>query len=154
MVAGRREPFRRFVHRTMPLLVAALVAILLASSGGRARSKYPAVTTYPSLPADARNVLLIVWGTVRTDNLSLHGYGRKTSPNLTKRGESLLVAALFDCHDRPHQFVRRIVAVNREKRAPRSEPVSSTVSSEPSRWFNLILKCRPPTAANPCMKET
>jgi hypothetical protein len=35
-------------------------------------------------PSDARNVLLIVWNTVQTDNLSLHGYGRKTSPNLER----------------------------------------------------------------------
>ncbi len=36
----------------------------------------------PSPPADARNLLLIVWDTVRARNLSLHGYARRTSPNL------------------------------------------------------------------------
>ena len=38
----------------------------------------------PAPPAGAQNVLLIVWDTVRIDNLSLHGYPRKTSPNLER----------------------------------------------------------------------
>ena len=37
---------------------------------------------FPPSPAGARNVLLIVWDTVRASNLSLYGYGRPTTPNL------------------------------------------------------------------------
>ena len=84
VVASRRESFLRLVHRTIPLLFGAMVAIVLVSFGGRAWLEHQAATALPSPPADARNVLLIVWDTVRTDNLSLHGYGRKTSPNLVR----------------------------------------------------------------------
>jgi arylsulfatase A-like enzyme len=35
-------------------------------------------------PPAARNVLLIVWDTVRAGNLSLHGYSRPTTPNLER----------------------------------------------------------------------
>jgi arylsulfatase A-like enzyme len=82
LVGGRREPFVRMVRRTSPLLVGALLAILLLSVGGRAWSEYRARATVPPPPANARNVLLIVWDTVRAGNLSLYGYGRRTSPNL------------------------------------------------------------------------
>jgi arylsulfatase A-like enzyme len=84
LVASRHELFLRLVYRTIPLLVVTVVAIALVKSGGRAWAEYRAVTTLPAPPANARNVLLIVWDTVRTDNLSLHGYGRKTSPNLER----------------------------------------------------------------------
>ena len=84
LVAVRREPFLLFVHRTTPLLIGATLAILLVSSGVRAWSEYRALAKLPSPPSDAGNVLLIVWDTVRTGNLSLHGYGRRTSPNLER----------------------------------------------------------------------
>ena len=67
-----------------PLLVGAVLAIMLLTFGGRAWSEYRASAALPPAPADARNVLLIVWDTVRAGNLSLHGYGRRTSPNLER----------------------------------------------------------------------
>jgi arylsulfatase A-like enzyme len=72
------------VRRTSPLLVGSLLAIALLTWGGRAWSEYRAVANLPSPPSDARNVLLIVWDTVRAGNLSLHGYSRRTSPNLAR----------------------------------------------------------------------
>ena len=38
----------------------------------------------PPPPSQARNVVLIVWDTVRASNLSLYGYPRDTTPNLTR----------------------------------------------------------------------
>jgi arylsulfatase A-like enzyme len=84
LVGVRREPFLRFVRRTSLLLVGAIVAILLLTFGGRAWFDYRTMAALPAPPPDARNVLLIVWDTVRAQNLSLHGYGRRTSPNLEK----------------------------------------------------------------------
>ena len=84
LVAIHRESFFWLVRRTMALLVGAVVAILLVTYGGRAWSEHQAVSNLPSAHADAQNVLLIVWDTVRTDNLSVHGYRRKTSPNLER----------------------------------------------------------------------
>ena len=65
--AARREPFLRLVRRTSPLLVGAVLAIMLLTVGGRAWSEYRAAATLPPPPADARNVLLIVWDTVRAE---------------------------------------------------------------------------------------
>jgi arylsulfatase A-like enzyme len=84
LAAGRSNQFLRFVRRTSTVLVGALLAILLLSLGNRAWSEYRAVSNLSPPSADARNVLLITWDTVRTGNLSLHGYGRKTSPNLER----------------------------------------------------------------------
>jgi arylsulfatase A-like enzyme len=82
LVGARREPFLRIVRLTSPLLVGALLAIMLLTVGGRAWSEYRVAATLPPPRANARNVLLIVWDTVRAENLSLHGYRRRTSPNL------------------------------------------------------------------------
>ena len=38
----------------------------------------------PPSPAGVPNVILVIWDTVRTGNLSLHGYRRPTSPNLER----------------------------------------------------------------------
>ena len=84
LAGARREPFLRLVRRTAPALVGVLLAITVISLGRRAWSEHRALATLPPPPAGARNVLLIVWDTVRAGNLSLHGYGRQTSPNLER----------------------------------------------------------------------
>ena len=72
------------VRRTVPLLGGALLTIILATIGGRAWSEHRALAALPPAPPNARNVLLIVWDTVRASNLSLHGYARQTTPNLER----------------------------------------------------------------------
>jgi arylsulfatase A-like enzyme len=80
--AGRRiEALEKFARRTAPLLVVAVVMLALATTGARAWAEHQAIATLPP-PAKAPSVLLIVWDTVRAKNLSLHGYFRKTTPNL------------------------------------------------------------------------
>jgi arylsulfatase A-like enzyme len=83
-VGARPEAFLRMVRFTSPMLIGALGVVMVLSLGGRAWSEYRAVSSLPRPPTDAGNVLLIVWDTVRTDNLSLHGYGRRTTPNLER----------------------------------------------------------------------
>jgi arylsulfatase A-like enzyme len=70
------------VRRTAPLLAGTLLATLLAMIGGRAWSEHRAVSSLPSPPPNAPNLLLIVWDTVRADHLGLHGSGRRTTPHL------------------------------------------------------------------------
>jgi arylsulfatase A-like enzyme len=84
LVRRFRAPFLRLVRRTSPLLVGALMVIVLLTFGGRAWSEHRALAALPPAPSGARNVLLIVWDTVRPGNLSLHGYRRRTSPNLER----------------------------------------------------------------------
>jgi arylsulfatase A-like enzyme len=62
-----------------------LLSILAALSSGRqAIKEYRAMTALPVPARSARNVVLIVWDTVRAPNLSLYGYDRDTTPNLRK----------------------------------------------------------------------
>jgi arylsulfatase A-like enzyme len=81
-VAARPEGFRRLLRVAVPLLLVAppgALAILLASRARAARM----ADTGPN--PGAPNVLLVVWDTVRKPSLSLYGYDRPTSPNLTTR---------------------------------------------------------------------
>ena len=70
LVGRRRAAFLRLVRRTVPLLAGALLTIMLVTIGGRAWSEHRAAAALPAAPAGARNVLLIVWDTVRAGNLS------------------------------------------------------------------------------------
>jgi arylsulfatase A-like enzyme len=82
LVERRGPGFRRLVRATVPVLAGAFLLIMLGTIGGRAWSERQTGKSLPAAPAGARNVLLIVWDTVRAGNLSLHGYRRRTTPNL------------------------------------------------------------------------
>jgi arylsulfatase A-like enzyme len=68
------------------LIFGAFVGVLGVSaavtSGWRAVSEYRTVAGLPAPPPQPRNVVLIVWDTVRAYDLSLYGYARATTPNL------------------------------------------------------------------------
>jgi arylsulfatase A-like enzyme len=72
------------MRSTVAGLLAALIMLAGASSGGRLVSDYRALATLPAPPPDARNVILIVWDTVRAANLSVYDYPRDTTPNLAR----------------------------------------------------------------------
>ncbi len=84
LVGPRRRAFLRLVRLTTPPLAGAVFVLALATTGARAWSEHRAVAALPPPPPGARNVLLIVWDTVRARNLSLYGYGRPTTPNLER----------------------------------------------------------------------
>ena len=63
---------------------ALLVVLAALSSGRQALREHRAVPALPAPPPSARNVVLIVWDTVRAYNLSLYGYPRDTTPNLVR----------------------------------------------------------------------
>ena len=65
-------------------LLGLLIVLAAATSGREAIREYRARAALPAPPAGARNVLLIVWDTVRSHNLSVHGYPRNTTPNLVR----------------------------------------------------------------------
>jgi arylsulfatase A-like enzyme len=74
---------RRLRYVTMALL--ALLAVTAAlTSGWEAVREHRAVARLPRPPAGARNVLFIVWDTVRAYSLSAYGYHRDTTPNLRR----------------------------------------------------------------------
>ncbi len=78
----------RFRPRQTRLIFAALlgvVGVLAAlSSGWHLVREYRTVVGLPPAPPGARNVVLIVWDTVRAYNLGLGGYPRATTPNLRR----------------------------------------------------------------------
>jgi arylsulfatase A-like enzyme len=92
LAAGMARPIsngvvaRRLYLWPMRSIVAAILGPLIVlaalSAGRRAVSESHAVAGLPSAPPGARNVLLIVWDTVRASYTSLHGYQRDTTPNL------------------------------------------------------------------------
>jgi arylsulfatase A-like enzyme len=84
LVGRRRGGFLRLVRATCPILAGAVVILAVATSGVRAWHEHRASAHLPPPPPAARNVLLIVWDTVRARNLSLYGHGRKTTPNLER----------------------------------------------------------------------
>ena len=63
-------------------MLSPLIVLAALSSGRRAVTESRAVAGLPSAPPDARNVVLIVWDTVRASHMSLYGYQRDTTPNL------------------------------------------------------------------------
>jgi hypothetical protein len=80
LVRGRRRGFLRLARLTTPVLAGAVLALAVGTSGARAWSEHRAIAALPPPPPAARNVLLVVWDTVRAKNLSLYGHGRETTP--------------------------------------------------------------------------
>ncbi len=74
--------------RYAPAAALAVLGLLAAASSGLgAFRESRAVGALPAR-SGARNVVLIVWDTVRARSLDLYGYVRETVPNLTRRARS------------------------------------------------------------------
>lgn len=83
-VVARWASRPRHGRRVLAGLVGLLAVLAIGSSGRSALRESRAVAGLPEPPPGARNVVLIVWDTVRSWSLSLHGYPRDTSPILTR----------------------------------------------------------------------
>jgi arylsulfatase A-like enzyme len=86
-IAAHLGVFRRVVRFSMPVLavvVAALVVFPLGEQVLRALRQMAPPAAGPGERRGAPNVVLVVLDTVRADHLSVHGYGRDTSPNLVR----------------------------------------------------------------------
>ena len=81
-----RGPFSapRQARLALSGLLGLLVILAAFSSGWHALREYRAMANLPAPPSNARNVLLIVWDTVRASNLSVYGHPRNTTPNLAR----------------------------------------------------------------------
>ena len=81
--------FRRLVRRTLPAMAGLVAAVIGLSVGGHSPGVRQAIAPTAAVSAGGQdapgpNVFLVVLDTVRADHLSLHGYGRDTSPNLSR----------------------------------------------------------------------
>jgi arylsulfatase A-like enzyme len=74
----------RLARRILAGLLGALIVLAALSSGRQAIREHYAAAALPGAPQGARNVVLIVWDTVRADNLSVYHYPRATTPNLVR----------------------------------------------------------------------
>jgi arylsulfatase A-like enzyme len=79
-----RDWSRRTVRYAVAGLFGLLAVLAALSSGLQAIEERRAVAQLPPSPPGARNVVLIVWDTVRAYNLSAYGYSRNTTPNLAR----------------------------------------------------------------------
>jgi arylsulfatase A-like enzyme len=85
VISGRIEAFglRPRPARSVVLGMLGLLIVLAAvSTGRRAILERRARAGLPAPPPNARNVILIVWDSVRAANLGLYGHERPTTPNL------------------------------------------------------------------------
>jgi hypothetical protein len=82
IVALYRRPRQAFIVFTS--LVAIFLILAASTAGWRALRKDRGLAHLPAPPANARNLLLIVWDTVRANHLSAYGYDRETTPHLTQ----------------------------------------------------------------------
>jgi len=79
---GDRERLQRFMLRSLPALLGAVVLLATTTTGWRRAVEWRALALLPAAPAGAPNVLLLVLDTQRADHLSMYGYARPTSPRL------------------------------------------------------------------------
>ncbi len=101
------------------------------SSGRQAIREHLAVAGLPPPPTAARNVVLIVWDTVRAYNLSPYGYPRNTTPNLARW------RARASCITSPSHQLH-----GRTPRIAASSPADGLSSSIPNGRFRLIPRLR------------
>ncbi len=77
----------RHARRGLGGLVAVLVVLAMVSSGRYILREYR-TSAERSPPSNARNVVLIVWDTVRASSTSANGYPRETTPHLKRWAQS------------------------------------------------------------------
>jgi arylsulfatase A-like enzyme len=83
MVLRRQSFFLKLVKRSAPVLALGLIAITGWTFARESLARRRALEGRPLAAAGAPNVLFVVLDTVRADHLSLHGYGRETTPHLS-----------------------------------------------------------------------
>ncbi len=82
VVALRARPKRAWM--VFGGLCSVFIVSAALSSGWHAVRESIARARLPQPPSNSRNVLLVVWDTVRAKNLSLYGYHRNTTPRLAQ----------------------------------------------------------------------
>jgi arylsulfatase A-like enzyme len=83
-VAGLGPVARRWGRRSLVGLVGSLGVIAVVSISRHALDESRALARLPAPPRGVPNVLFIVLDTVRASSLSLYGYPRETTPQLTR----------------------------------------------------------------------
>jgi arylsulfatase A-like enzyme len=81
-IVARQGGTRGWARRSAIPIAAVIAVVAVAPFARQSWSERSALASMPEAPAGAPNVLLIILDTVRAQNMSLHGYVRKTTPRL------------------------------------------------------------------------
>lgn len=84
IISKHQNGFYQLVRRTTPLLIVVVIGFVLFTFIRERVTEGRALAKLPPAASNAPNVILITLDTVRAESLSLHGYERKTSPQLEK----------------------------------------------------------------------
>jgi arylsulfatase A-like enzyme len=84
VAATRADAFDRLVRRTTPMMAGLVLLLGLGLHAALWWNERRALARLPTPAPGAPSVLLVVLDTVRAQNLSLHGYERRTSPELER----------------------------------------------------------------------
>jgi arylsulfatase A-like enzyme len=91
VVKARFQGFNSVVRYTTPGLLFLVLSTAVFVHGMRFFAERRLVAALPVSKPHAPNILLIVWDTIRAENLSLYGYKRETTPNLERLAKSGVV---------------------------------------------------------------
>ena len=80
----RSVGFNAMVKRTLPALAILPLLAGLFIGGTRWKAERDLIAGSPTSRPGQPNIILIIWDTIRGQNLSLHGYERETTPFLTQ----------------------------------------------------------------------
>jgi arylsulfatase A-like enzyme len=83
LIFAQQQGFVRWAKRTTPVLLGALIVLVGLAFARETFAGRHARVSRQVPPPGAMNVLLIVLDTVRANRLSLYGYDRETTPNLS-----------------------------------------------------------------------
>lgn len=81
------ERWRRRVARATGIIVLAMIGFGLGQRGALSLRRAAAIRSLGPADASAPSVLLVIWDTVRRDELSLYGYDQPTTPALERWAE-------------------------------------------------------------------
>ena len=84
LIGADNRAFRGFQRISLPVLLGSVAMIGAVAYERLVLEEGRGLATLPASAPGAPNVLLIVLDTVRADRLSLYGYDRDTTPNLTR----------------------------------------------------------------------
>ncbi|HMV32105.1 MAG TPA: sulfatase-like hydrolase/transferase, partial [Gemmatimonadales bacterium] len=82
---SRHVPHPAQAGRRLPWLVAAVLLVAIGFVAGDRLRERQTARRAAAHPSRGPNVLLIIWDTVRAENLSLYGYARPTTPETLRR---------------------------------------------------------------------
>jgi arylsulfatase A-like enzyme len=84
VIGAHGRGFYSLVRRTTAWMAILVAGMAVCVYGWLGLTERRALATLPPAIADAPNIVLIVLDTVRAQSLSLHGYGRPTTPQLER----------------------------------------------------------------------